>query len=105
MGIEINLSAEDIDSLVRDSIMKAGFGKAIEEGVRRAVAPGYDNPIEKATKAYVLEVVGQLLREKFAGQIRETVSAHIEAMVTQEVLNKVTTHAVTKMVDAASDRY
>ena len=105
MGIEINLTADDIDLLVKDSIMKAGFGKAIEEGVRKAIAPGYDNPIEKATKAYVLEVCDSLLRERFADQVRAVVTATIEAKVTQEVVQKITDVAVEKMVRAASERY
>jgi hypothetical protein len=105
MGIEINLSADDIDTLVKDSIMKAGFGKAIEEGVKRAMAPGYDNPVEKAMKAYVVEVCDSLLRHRFADQIRTVVAAEIEKQVTNEVIEKVTNAAVQKMVSAASDRY
>ena len=105
MGIEINLTADDIDTLVKDSIMKAGFGKAIEEGVKRAMAPGYDNPIEKATKEYVLQVCNSLLRERYADQVRTVVAAAIEAQVTQEVVQKITDAAVKKMVDAAADRY
>lgn len=105
MGIEINLTAEDVDALVRGSIMKAGFGKAIEDGVKRAISPGYDNPIEKATRAYVMQVCDDLLRTKFAEQITATVAAHLEAMVTQDVLDKVTSAAVKKMVDAAESRY
>jgi len=105
MGIEINLTAEDIDTLVKDSIMKAGFGEAITEGVKRAMRPGYDNPIEKATKEYVLQVCGSMLRERYAEQIRAVVAAAIEAQVTEEVVQKITDDAVKKMVNAAENRY
>jgi hypothetical protein len=40
MAIEINLTAEDIDKLVNDSVREAGFGKAIEDGVKRAISQG-----------------------------------------------------------------
>jgi citrate lyase gamma subunit len=105
MAIEINLTAEDIDKLVKDSILKAGFGKAIEDGVKRAISPGYDNPIERATKEYVAQVCHSLLRDQFADKIRAVVSATIEAQVTTEVIQKVTDVAVRKMVNAAQDRY
>lgn len=101
MGLEINLTPDDIDRLVKDSIMKAGFGKAIEEGVKRAIAPGYDNPIEKAMKAYVIEVADNLLRTKFADQIKEIVTTYINQNVTGEVLEKITNVSLTEMIVAA----
>jgi hypothetical protein len=105
MAIELNLTPEDIDQLVRDSLMKAGFGKLIESNVQKALQSGYDNPIDKAMKAYVTEVADELIRTKFTVQIREAVNKLMEQMVTQELLNKVTGAVVKKMVDAASDRY
>lgn len=103
MGIEINLSPEDIDTLVKDSIMKAGFGKAVEDGVKKAFSQGYDNPIDKATKAYVFEVCNSLLRERFADKIHAVVTAAIEAQVTAEVIEKITNTAVREMVSAVSN--
>lgn len=105
MGIEINLSPEDIDTLVKDSIMKAGFGKAVEEGVKKALAQGYDNPIEKATKAYVFEVCDSMLRERFADQIHTVVTAAITSQVTAEVIERITNTAVEKMVRAGKSDY
>ena len=103
MGIEINMTPDDIDTMVKDTIMKSGFGKAVEEGIKRAMQPGYDNPVEKAMKAYVTEMVGLLLREKYSEQIRAGLIDMLEKSVTAEVMEKVTTAAVEKMVRAAQD--
>lgn len=103
MGIEINLTTEDIDQLVKDSIMKAGFGKAIEMGIQRAMAPGYDNPIDKSVKAYILVVCDQLLREQFSGTITRVVTAAIEVHVTDAVIKQIAQTVVEKVVRDATD--
>lgn len=104
MALEFNISPEDIERLVKDSIMRSGFGKAVEDGVKKAIGGGYDNPIDKEVKSYVGEVCAQLIREHFAVSIRAAVQAHIEAKVTQELIDTTTRVAVEKMVSAA-DRY
>lgn len=104
MGIEINLSAEDIDQLVRDSIMKAGFGKAVEDGVRQ-VLNGYNSTVQDALRRYIGQIAAELLETKFSDQVKGLVHKYIEQTVTQEVLDKVTSTAVTKLVDAANRGY
>lgn len=104
MPLEINITAEDIDALVRESIMKSGFGAAVVAGITKAMS-GYDNPVDRAIKEYVHEVARELVRDKCATQIKTAIAAHIEAKVTPEILDSIVNAATEKMMRAASDRY
>jgi uncharacterized protein YbjQ (UPF0145 family) len=100
MAIEINLSEEDIDALVRDSIIKSGFGKAITIAISETLN-GYNSPVKKAVEKYVGEVASEMIREKFSEQIRSAVASHIEAMVTEDLMEKTVTAAIQRMEHAA----
>lgn len=104
MPLELNISPEDIEALVRDSIMRSGFGKAVNEGVQKALS-GYNNPLDEAIKRYVLEVAGTLLREKCGDQVRAALLTAMEKHVTADILDKITEAAIQKMIRAAEDRY
>lgn len=104
MPLELNISPEDIEALVRDSIMRSGFGKAVNEGVQKALS-GYNNPLDEAIKRYVLDVAGTLLREKYNDQIRAAIATAMEKHVTTNILDKITEAAIEKMARAAQDRY
>ena len=104
MALEINIKPEDIERMVKDSIMQAGFGAAVTKAIA-GVFGGYNNPVEAELKTYVAGVCRELIKEKYADQIRAAVAKHIEATVTEEIIEKTTSGAVKKMVDAASDRY
>lgn len=100
--MDFNLSPEDIEKLVRDSIMKAGFGAAVVKGVTAALG-GYNNPVDAEVKKYVGEVAASLIREKFAETIKAAVAAAIEARVTQETIDATVSAAVAKMQRAAEE--
>jgi len=102
MPLELNITAEDVEALVRDSIMKSGFGKAVEEGVKKAFS-GYDNPIDKEIKSYVAEVCRKLLREKFSTEVLAAVTKAIQEKVTQELIDKTVAAATERMVRAADE--
>lgn len=104
MGLELNITPEDVEQLVRDSIMKAGFGKAVEEACKKAFS-GYDNPVEKEVKRYVAEVAAELVRAQFRDQVVAAVAAAIEAKVTPQLIDTVTAAAMDRVVRAAEDKY
>lgn len=105
-ALEFNLSAEHIEQLVRDSIMKAGFGKAIEESILKIAKPGaYNNPIEEALRQYIRDVMVELLHGEAGARVREFVAAYVEREVSAEVLDKITGAAVEKIKRAAEERY
>lgn len=102
--MNINITPEDVDSLVREALMKASFGKAVSEAITKSMS-GYDSPVDKAVKAHVTTVAEALVREKFDAQIKEAVAAKIEAMVTTELIDKAVSTTMDKMVRAAQERY
>lgn len=102
MAIEINMTPEDIERLVKDSIMRSGFGAAVEKGLAEAMR-SYNNPIEAQLKAFVGQVAGELIRDHYGDRIRAAVQAHIEMSVTDEVIESTTSAAVAKMVNAARE--
>ena len=103
MALEINLSPEDIERLVKDSIMRSGFGAAVEKALRSAMS-GYDNPIEKSLRQYVGSVCDELIRAHYADKIKAAISSHLEKSITTELVEKTTSEAVRRMVKAAEDR-
>ena len=102
--MQFNLTPEDIDNLVRESIMKSGFGNAITASVTKVLNAGYDNPIDKEIKLFVGRTVADLINEKFRDQIKLLVADQIEKQVTQDLLEKVTYETTKKMVDSV-DRW
>ena len=104
MAIELNITPEDVEALVRESIMKCGFGKAVEVGIQKAFS-GYDNPIEKELKNYVSEVCRVLIREKFSEQIKSAVAKAVESRVTDDLVNQTVNTTMEKMIRAAENNY
>lgn len=102
MAIEINMTPEDIERLVKDSIMRSGFGAAIEKALASALS-GYNNPVEAQLKAFVGQVAGDLIREHYGEKIKAAVQAYIEKSVTDEIIESTTRAAVEKMVSAARE--
>ena len=100
MSIELNLDPQDIERLVKDSIMRSGFGKAIEDGIKKALS-GYNNPVDDALKKFVGGVAAELIEEHYSATIREAVQATIEEKVTDEMVKNTVDAAVSKMARAA----
>ena len=103
MSIQINLTPDDIDALVKDSIMKAGFGAAITKAVTTTLS-GYNSPIDAAIRSYVAMVASELIKTHFDGPIREAVHRSIDEKITAEMVATVSDRSVAKMIDAA-ERY
>jgi hypothetical protein len=102
--MQFNLTPEDIDSLVRDSIMKNGFGNAVTTAITKVLNTGYNNPIDEQIKILVGRITADLINEKFKDQIKVLVADQIEKQVTQDLLEKVTYETTKKMVDSV-DRW
>lgn len=103
MSITINLKPEDVEAMVRDSIMKSGFGQAVTKSLQ-SVLTGYNNPIEAELRAYVSQVVKELLASAYGDEIKAAVSETMRSKVTKEILQKFTDTAIDKIVAAAEDR-
>jgi hypothetical protein len=101
--MEIKIEADDVERLVKDSLVKAGLGKTISEAVSKAFS-GYDNPVEREIKKYVAEIASTLIRERFTVQIKESVALEVENRVTGELINKTVKEAMKRIERAAEDR-
>ena len=104
MKIEIN--ADQVDQLVRDTILKAGIGKTIEGAVQKILgAHSYNNPVEDELKKYIASVVRLMLETDFKDQVNAAVRAVLEKKVTQPIMEKMADAAIDKIVRAAEDKY
>jgi hypothetical protein len=101
--MELNITPEDIERIVKDTILKSGFGKVVEDSVKKALG-GYNSPVEEAIKAHVRVVAQELIKEKFDIHIREAVAISMEKMVTIALVEKLSDYSVQKMVTAL-ERY
>lgn len=98
MSLEFNLTPDDIERLVRDSIMKSGFGAAVEKSIKEIMGSSYRNPVNDALAAYVKRICEDLLETQMGAQIKEHVAAAIEAKVTKDFLDKVVGATLDKMM-------
>lgn len=103
--MQINLTPDDVDTLVKDTILKAGIGKVITDAVARTLGASYNNPIDDALKRYIGTVVGQLLETDFKVQVDAAVRAAIEERLTAPIMQKMSEAAIQKIVKAAEDSY
>jgi hypothetical protein len=102
MSFAINLTPEDIEKLVKDSIMRAGFGQAIEKALA-GMLTGYNNPIDAKLREHVALIAGQLIREHYHPMIRAAIDKYLKEKLTQEIVDKTTSEAVGRMIRAAEN--
>lgn len=102
MKFDLNLTPEDIEQLVKDSIMRSGFGAAVTTGVQKALG-GYNSPIDEELRKYISQVMRELLASNFGAAIKEAVTTHMEKLVTAELIQKVTSEAMDKMIRHVRD--
>lgn len=101
-AFELTLGPEQIEALVRDSIMKSGFGAAIETAIAKVMS-NHRNPVEEALRDYVQRVVVNMLEGELGERVRESVNAYVLKEVTTEFLDKITEVAVEKIKRAADE--
>lgn len=103
--IEVNMKPEDIDELVRQTILKSGIGTAIEKAIRESLG-GYNSPVNEAVKRVVVETLYAMLHEEpWREQIKTAVRTALEAHVSKETLEAIANASISKIERAAADRY
>lgn len=103
--MEINVTPDDVEKLVKDAILKAGIGKAIEKSLVEHLS-GYKSPVDAAMKDAVAQVTRRLLNEEpWATRVREAVSAALTKLIESNVLTETANKTVDKMMRAADDRF
>lgn len=103
--LQINITPEQIDQLVRDKIMEAALGKNIQAMINKILSPNsYNNPVEEVLKQTLAAIVRDLLEKDYRPQLEAAVREEIDKRVTAEVVAKYADAAITKVVRAAEDR-
>lgn len=102
--MELQITPEDVESMVKDAVLKAGMGTLIASKVNDALK-SYNSPVDAAVKDFVAQVAVKLVREKFSETITSLVNAEVEARVTKDIMQSIVSAAVEKMVASARDRY
>lgn len=102
--MQLNMTPEDIDELVKQTILKSGIGKAIEQAVSKSLG-GYDSPIDRAVKEVVTQQIVLLLQTEYKDKVEASVRKAIEARITDDILEKIAGAAISKIESAARDRY
>ena len=105
MAINIEIKPEDIDELIKDTLIQKGLGKSIADAVTSVLNKAYDNPIEKALQSYVGEIATELIKNKFAEQIKTAIASEIERRVTFELIDSTVQKAIRKVESAAESYY
>lgn len=103
--LQINITPEQIDQLVRDKIMEAAIGKNITAVIAKVLgSSSYNNPVEDAVKGVITAIVRDLLEKEYRPKLEEAVRAEIDKRVTADVVSKYADAAIAKIVRAAEDR-
>jgi len=106
MKLEIN--AEDVERMVRDSILQAGVGKAINEGIQKLLqedASTYrDGPIRSELRKFLTTTVKKLLETEFKDRLEAATRQAVSAMVTDDMLKTVAEQSVRMMVKSFEER-
>lgn len=101
MAIELNITPEDIDQIVKTSLIEAGLGKAISNAVADSLS-GYDNPIKNATRYYVGRLAEKMIEELYGEQLRSAVKEKLAEYFTSETIDNLATRTIREVVSAAS---
>lgn len=108
MAIQLDIKPEDIDAMVRDAVLKAGFGKLINDLLAKATNPQetYNNPFKQTIDSFIAGVVRELLTAKYKDEIVATVAAKLSEQLTTEHLGKMADRIVYEVTRAIEkERY
>jgi hypothetical protein len=106
MPIEITIKPEDVDTMVRDALMKASIGKLVESTVAAATKlGGYNNPIENAVREFVQSETKAMLTLKYQIKIQHAIVEALSAHLTEEWLKQRAEQFAQQIVRDIKDRY
>lgn len=95
--MEINLLPNDIDKLIKDTILKSALGKNIQQTIDKAMSDcldRYDSPVKKM----VQEVVESIVKEHFSKEEnRKNIYDAIVKYLTPELIDKMMLYGINKL--------
>ncbi len=100
--MEINFAPEDIEKYVKDALIKSSIGTAVYKAVEEVLKiDRYDSVLKKQLEMVVRDIATSMVRERFTQGIKERIAAQLELMVTDKMMDNLTSIAVDRMIDAA----
>lgn len=97
--MNINVTPEDVDQMVKHALLEAGIGKAITLAIHKALT-GCNSPVEAELSKYISEVTRELIREKFQAEVRSSLQASVEKNITKDVIDSAVNASMEKVVQA-----
>jgi hypothetical protein len=97
--MNINILPDDIDKLVKESIIKSALGQDIAGAIHNAIneaLKSYDSPIKKYTNKIIGEIIQEYLSKE---ENRKPVYDSIIKHLTPEAVNKIMDHGIKKLLD------
>lgn len=95
--MELKLLPEDIDKLIKETVLKSALGKNIEATIDKAVSTAineYNSPI----KALVNEVVRELIKEQLAKpEYKQLITDAIVARITPKAIDDILNYGIEKL--------
>lgn len=76
--MEFNIDKAAVERAVADAIVGSAIGDKMKKAVNELLAKQWDNPIDKGVAAVIAEVSLQVIRDEYAGKVREAVRAKLE---------------------------
>ena len=83
--MDIKITPEDVEKLVRETLLKSALGNTIQTAVNKALGEPYNNPVQNAVIGYISTVARAVVEEQYAAQIRTAVEEAVRARLTDEV--------------------
>lgn len=101
--MDLKLNADDIERLVKETILRSSFGTAVANAVTKSLS-GYNSPVDEAVKVSIRTTVAELLEgPDYKPQIEQACRDAINARLNKELLAKLAESTIQKIERAASD--
>ena|ERR1051326_2480778 len=101
--MELKLLPEDIDKLIRETVLKSALGKNIEQTIDKAVADavgGYNSPIKKLVNDVVSGIIEEQLQKP---EYRQKITDALIAKITPKTIEDMITYGAEKLREYCKD--
>lgn len=105
--MEINITPEAIDQMVKQAVINSSLGKLIDEAVKAAVAGqrnGYrDPPIEEVVKEFIRQQTRAVLNEHYDKQVKDAILVALADKLGADKLGAIAAQVVDRLMKDLND--
>ena len=103
--MDLRLSPDDIERLVKETILKSSFGQMVANSVTKCL-DSYNSPVDEAVKQAIRQTIAILLDSpEYKPKMVAACRAAIESRLTDDLMQKLTSATLDKIQRAASSDY